>query len=162
MTHRFIRMLLILSVGHASAQESNMSAGKIREHFNKDSLNAIEGYWSVAMTREVYFDDTLSEVIGQPVDSNIAVVQQEGKYIAYYPDGSFFNVVFQDTEVKGVYLYRNYFAGTEEYSKSKALICNGREIEYTFELNPGTAGGRGMEDNQHEIRILKWTKEKDE
>jgi len=161
-TRLFIPILLIIVVSRTSAQENPLPIEKIGEHLKRDSLNVIEGYWNVSVTREVYFDDTLSEVIEEPVDSNISVVRQDEKYVAYFPDGSFYNVVFKDTEVKGVYLYRNYFAGTDEYSKPKALICKGSEIEYTFELNPGTIGGQDMAENQNEIRILKWTKKTNE
>jgi hypothetical protein len=128
---------------------------------NKDSLDPMEGIWNVFITKEYYNYDTLNSVIKLPEATKIALLKKENKIISYKISGEPFNVEFSNTEVKGVYLYRNYFAETGQYSKSQAIISKAGEMEYTYDipdeylrLKSDTSYKEGM----RVVHFMRWNK----
>lgn len=63
--------------------------------------------------------------------------------------------------MKGVYLYRNFFRETNEYSKTQAVISKAGEMEYTVDLPDNYLRVKfqdSYEEGTRVVNILKWTK----
>ncbi|HPU95132.1 MAG TPA: hypothetical protein PK398_03070 [Candidatus Gracilibacteria bacterium] len=128
---------------------------------NKDSIDPIEGIWSVSTTQEFYRYDTLYDVRKYPKAAKVAVMKKEGKYESYNLTGESYDVQFLPTDVIGVYLYKNYFPEIQQYSKAKAIISKGSEMEYTYDFPDDFLRikfGDTYEEGTRVVNILKWSK----
>lgn len=97
-------------------------------------LNPIEGIWKVEIKREFYHYDTLYNVQNISDAEKVAIMKNDDGYAAYLMNGENFNLEFTTTDVKGVYMYRNFYPLTSEYSKKQAVICMRGKMEYTYDL----------------------------
>ena len=71
------------------------------------------------------------------------------------------DVQFLPTDVIGVYLYKNYFPEIQQYSKAKAIISKGSEMEYTYDFPDDFLRikfGDTYEEGTRVVNILKWSK----
>ena len=157
----FTALLLLISI-HSNDQEL-LSEESFRTYFvsGKDSLDPIEGIWNVSTTQEFYRYDTLYDVRKYPKAAKVAVVKKEDGYESYNLTGESYDVQFLTTDVKGVYLYKNYFPEIKQYSKAKAIISKGQEMEYTYDFPDDYLRikfGDTYEDGTRVVNILKWTK----
>lgn len=158
---RILTLLFLLS-SVVTAQKLTSEA-LFKEYFIKqtDSLDPIEGIWNVSTTQEFYNYDTLYDVQNFPKAAKIAVMKKDNKYESFNLTGESYDVQFSETDVKGVYLYRNFFPETNEYSKTSAVISKAGEMEYTYEF-PGdylrVKFADSYEEGTRVVNILKWTK----
>lgn len=128
---------------------------------NADSLDPIEGIWTVSTTQEFHRYDTLYDIIKFPKAAKVAILKKDGKYESYNLTGTSYDVQFDHTDVKGVYLYRNYFPETKQYSKTQAVISKAGEMEYTYEFPDDYIRiklAESYEEGTRVVNILKWTK----
>lgn len=117
------------------AQQPDSEEG-FRDYFagHKDSLDQIEGIWIVSTTQEFYRYDTLYSVDKYPRAAKVAIIRNEEAFLSFNLAGEPFDVSFFLTDVKGVYMYKNYFRSTMEYSNTEALISKSGEMQYTYEF----------------------------
>ena len=109
----------------------------------KDSLDPIDGIWNVSTTQEFYRYDTLYDVRKYPKAAKVAVVKKEDGYESYNLTGESYDVQFK------------------QYSKAKAIISKGQEMEYTYDFPDDYLRikfGDTYEDGTRVVNILKWTK----
>ncbi len=156
-------LLLFLLIAFRAGAQNLYSEEGFRDYFKKnaDSLDQIEGIWIVATTQEFHRYDTLYDVIKYPKAAKVAIIKKEGKYESYNLTGTYYDVQFERTDVAGVYLYRNYFSETKQYSKTQAVISKSDQMEYTYDfpedyLKVKLAGS--YEVGTRVVNILKWTK----
>ncbi|HRH65745.1 MAG TPA: hypothetical protein PLU53_05575 [Bacteroidia bacterium] len=158
---RILTLLFLLS--SALTAQKLTSEALFKEYFVKqtDSLDPIEGIWNVSTTQEFYNYDTLYDVQNFPKAAKIAVMKKDNKYESFNLTGESYDVQFSETDVKGVYLYRNFFPETNDYSKTSAVISKAGEMEYTYEF-PGdylrVKFADSYEEGTRVVNILKWTK----
>lgn len=163
---KLLPLVLFLITATLQAQ-TPQSEEAFRKYFidHKDSLDPIEGIWNVNTTQEFYRYDTMYEENRFPKAAVIAIMKQDGKYFSYNLNGEPFEVEFKTTDVKGVYLYQNYFRETNSRSKASAVISKNGEMEYTYEFPDEYIRlrfGDSYEEGTRVINILKWTKTTDE
>ena len=128
---------------------------------NRDSLDPIEGIWNVSTTQEFYRYDTLYDVRKYPKAAKVAIIKKEGAYESYNLTGESYDVQFAATDVAGVYMYKNYFPEIKQYSKAKAVISKGTEMEYTYDFPDDFLRikfGDTYEEGTRVVNILKWAK----
>lgn len=158
---RILPLIVLLSI---TAQAQKLTSEELfKEYFlnHADSLDAIEGIWTVSTTQEFYNYDTLYDVQKFPKAAKVAVIKKENKYESFNLTGESYDVQFSITDVKGVYLYRNFFRETNEYSKTSAVISKAGEMEYTYEFPDDYLRVKfadSYEDGTRVVNILKWTK----
>ena len=130
----FVCICLLLCFG-ASAQRFTTEE-MFQEYFKKnlDSLDDIEGIWSVNTTQEFYRYDTLYDVIHLPKAAKVAVMKKDNKYESYNLTGDSYDVQFFTTDAKGVYFYTISFPETQEHSKTDAVISKAGSMEYKYEF----------------------------
>ncbi|MFM7216892.1 MAG: hypothetical protein ACKO1U_02600 [Bacteroidota bacterium] len=132
---RLIFLALLLPSLAAFSQKQKAEAGfKAELDQRADSLDPIEGIWNVSSIQEFYRYDTLYDVARYPKAARVAVIKRDGKFRSYDMSGAAYEVEFSFTDVKGVYLYRNFFKETQEYSKAQAVISREGEMEYTYDF----------------------------
>jgi len=158
-----LTVLLLLLISFYSKGQTLTSEESYRNYFvaNKDSIDPIEGIWSVSTTQEFYRYDTLYDVRKYPKAAKVAVMKKEGKYESYNLTGESYDVQFLPTDVIGVYLYKNYFPEIQQYSKAKAIISKGSEMEYTYDFPDDFLRikfGDTYEEGTRVVNILKWSK----
>jgi len=107
-----------------------------QDYFTKhqDSLDEIEGIWSVSSTQEFYRYDTLYDVIHVPKGAKIAVMKKDDKFHSYNLTGESYESEFYTTDVKGVYFYTITFPETQEHSKTDAVINKEGGMQYKYEF----------------------------
>ncbi len=162
----FVNKLLVILLLFISVQVSGQAALSeegFKTYFikSKDSLDAIEGIWNVSTTQEFYRYDTLYDIRKYPKAAKVAIIKKEGKYESYNLTGESYDVQFSATDVKGVYLYRNYFPEIKQYSKAQAIISRGTEMEYTYDFPDDFIRikfGETYEEGTRVVNILKWNK----
>lgn len=161
---KFLRILPLFFLFSASLQAQKLTSEELfKEYFTSqsDSLDPIEGIWTVSTTQEFYNYDTLYDIQKFPKAAKVAVMKKENKYESFNLTGDSYDVQFSITDVKGVYLYRNFFRETNEYSKTSAVISKAGEMEYTYEF-PGdylrVKFADSYEEGTRVVNILKWTK----
>ena len=158
---RILPLIVLLSI---TARAQKLTSEELfKEYFlnHTDSLDAIEGIWTVSTTQEFYNYDTLYDVQKFPKAAKVAVIKKENKYESFNLTGESYDVQFSITDVKGVYLYRNFFRETNEYSKTSAVISKAGEMEYTYEFPDDYLRVKfadSYEDGTRVVNILKWTK----
>lgn len=155
-------VLLIFSGLVAFAQKPN-SEDLFKSYFlkNMDNLDPVEGIWTVATTQEYYRYDTLYDVIKYPKAAKVAIMRNNDAFDSYNLTGESYDVTFSETDVKGVYLYRNFFKETNEYSKTSAVISRAGEMEYTYEFPDEYLQhrfGDSYEEGTRVVNILKWVR----
>ena len=128
---------------------------------HKDSLNQIEGVWEIDIAQEFYHYDTLFNVIRNQSPSRVAIKRNAEKFQSHTIYGNPLVVEFTQTDVKGVYLFRNFYSEIEQFSKSQAVICNAGAMEYTIDVpenylkqNPENEWTPGL----RVVHIFSWTK----
>ena len=129
---KFLRILPLFFLFSASLQAQKLTSEELfKEYFTSqsDSLDPIEGIWTVSTTQEFYNYDTLYDIQKFPKAAKVAVMKKENKYESFNLTGDSYDVQFSITDVKGVYLYRNFFRETNEYSKTSAVISKAGEME---------------------------------
>ncbi len=131
-----ILFLLFLAVALVSESQIPNSEKGFRDYFtvHADSLDPIEGIWQVNTVQEFYRYDTLYNVEKFTRAATIAIIKSTEGFDSYDLTGESYDVNFYNTEVKGVYLYKNFFRSTQEYSKTQALISKSGEMQYTYEF----------------------------
>lgn len=154
---------LLLFVSTQAFAQTIYSEESFKSYFttNKDSLDPIEGIWNVSTQQEFFRYDTLYDIRKYPKAAKVAVIKKEGKYESYNLTGESYDVEFSSTDVKGVYLYRNYFPETKQYSKAKAIISKGLDMEYTYDFPDDYLRikfGDTYEEGTRVVNILKWSK----
>ncbi len=128
---------------------------------NKDSLDPIEGLWNVSTTQEFYRYDTMYDERKYPKAAKVAIIKKGKEYDSYNLTGESYDVQFLPTDVKGVYLYKNYFPEIQQYSKTKAIISKNHEMEYTYDFPDDYLRfkfGDTYEEGTRVVNILKWSK----
>ncbi len=112
---------------------------KFRQYFLEkgDSLDALEGIWIVSTTQEFYRYDTLYDIDKFPRAAKVAIINNGDFFDSFNLMGESYDVGFYSTDVKGVYLYKNYFRSTAEYSNTHAVISSAGEMQYTYEFPDG-------------------------
>lgn len=164
MTMKFLRILPLFFLFSASLQAQKLTSEELfKEYFTSqsDSLDPIEGIWTVSTTQEFYNYDTLYDIQKFPKAAKVAVMKKENKYESFNLTGDSYDVQFSITDVKGVYLYRNFFRETNEYSKTSAVISKAGEMEYTYEFPDDFLRVKfadSYEEGTRVVNILKWTK----
>ena len=164
MTMKILRSLPLIVLLSITAHAQKLTSEELfKEYFSNhaDSLDAIEGIWTVSTTQEFYNYDTLYDVQKFPKAAKVAVIKKENKYESFNLTGESYDVQFSITDVKGVYLYRNFFRETNEYSKTSAVISKAGEMEYTYEFPDDYLRVKfadSYEDGTRVVNILKWTK----
>jgi len=158
-----LTLIFLLFISFYSKGQTLTSEDSYRNYFvsNKDSIDPIEGIWSVSTTQEFYRYDTLYDVRKYPKAAKVAVMKKEGKYESYNLTGESYDVQFLPTDVIGVYLYKNYFPEIQQYSKAKAIISKGSEMEYTYDFPDDFLRikfGDTYEEGTRVVNILKWSK----
>ena len=158
-----LTVLLLLLISFYSKGQTLTSEESYRNYFvaNKDSIDPIEGIWSVSTTQEFYRYDTLYDVRKYPKAAKVAVMKKDDKYESYNLTGESYDVQFLPTDVIGVYLYKNYFPEIQQYSKAKAIISKGSEMEYTYDFPDDFLRikfGDTYEEGTRVVNILKWRK----
>jgi len=148
--------------GKTSAQ-TLLSEEQFREYFiqHRDSLNMIEGIWSVSTSQEYYRYDTLYDIQRIPKSAKVAVMKKDSVYESYNLTGESYDVQFTPTDVKGVYFYKNFFKETEEFSKAKAVISKEGEMEYGYDIPEKLMRkklGDSYEEGTRVVNQTKWTK----
>jgi len=163
-TMKFLRILPLFFLFSASLQAQKLTSEELfKEYFTSqsDSLDPIEGIWTVSTTQEFYNYDTLYDIQKFPKAAKVAVMKKENKYESFNLTGDSYDVQFSITDVKGVYLYRNFFRETNEYSKTSAVISKAGEMEYTYEFPDDFLRVKfadSYEEGTRVVNILKWTK----
>ncbi|HQW00179.1 MAG TPA: hypothetical protein PLZ91_07630 [Bacteroidia bacterium] len=158
-----LSVLILLLISFYSKGQTLTSEESYRNYFvaNKDSIDPIEGIWSVSTTQEFYRYDTLYDVRKYPKAAKVAVMKKDDKYESYNLTGESYDVQFLPTDVIGVYLYKNYFPEIQQYSKAKAIISKGSEMEYTYDFPDDFLRikfGDTYEEGTRVVNILKWSK----
>lgn len=156
-------LVSLLFIAFHSKGQNLVSEEAFKKYFiaNKDSIDAIEGIWSVSTTQEFYHYDTLYDVRKYPKAAKVAVMKKEDRYESYNLTGESYDVQFLSTDVKGVYLYKNYFPETQQYSKAKAIISKGLEMEYTYDFPDDFLRiklAETYEEGTRVVNILRWNK----
>lgn len=156
----FLFTLLTIVVCGQSIQ---ITEDSLQKYFNtnKENRDPIEGLWDVVSTHEYYRFDTLYDVVKQPNATKVVVLKKENKCQTFYLSGESFDVEFSTTDVKGVYLYRNFFFLSNQYSESHAVINKSGIIEYTYDLPEGDIrikSGNKYKQGMRVVNVLKWTK----
>lgn len=158
----FFAFLLFVS-SEAFAQLGQYAEEKFNRYFTENSKNMdpIEGMWLVYLTRETYHFDTLFEVIQTKQPQKIAIMRDKSKFFSYTMDGELFEAEFGSTDVKSVYLYRNYYPLISRYTRNQAVICKAGQMEYTYDL-PAEYLEEKLGDQYKAgtriVNILKWKK----
>ncbi len=140
-----------------------MNEDSLRKYFLEyhDSLNPLEGIWEVSATTEIYHFDTLYNVNTSAGRYRLAIVIENGKARIHNLSKDSLSMVFLLTDVKGVYLYKNFYSQINQYSKPHAVICKSDEMEYTFdtpaELLKLTNGNEFIE-GLREVNVMVWKK----
>lgn len=162
MNKLLVLSLLILLSFNLHGQTSEVTDSTFLKYIqNNDSLNAIEGIWRIEITQEYYHFDTLYDVSISEIINPVVIIKKDNSYQAFYLKGDSFNVEFLPTDVKGVYLYRNYFPLTSDYSDKQAVISTHGEMQYTYDLPVEYAkqkfAGKYVA-NTRIVNVLKWKK----
>lgn len=126
-----------------------------------DSLDPIEGIWDVNTIQEYYHYDTLYDVVKFSHAASIAIIKEDSLFNTHDLSGDFQEVEFLPTDVKGVYLYRNYFEEIQQYSRTQAIISKPDLMEYTFDFPEEYVRiklGENFEQGTRVVNILKWKK----
>jgi hypothetical protein len=148
---------------HSFGQLQEYSEEVFKKDFieNLENLDPIEGIWNIDVTQETYHFDTLFDVQQSKQPLKIAIFKQKDKFFSYQMSGELFEAEFNSTDVKSVYLYRNYFPSISQYSKNQAVICKAGQMEYTYDF-PKEYLIERMDKQYSEglriVKILKWSK----
>ena len=110
----FFMLLYQASIGQTTKPVKDTLENYFKEH--KDSLDQLEGYWDVSAIQEHYNHDTLSDVERGQGPIKILIIRADKKFNSFDPNGKSFDVEFSPTDVKGVYLYENYFPQINQHS----------------------------------------------
>ena len=139
---RLLHILIVNSffISHSLSQQCAESENFYKEYFQKnyDSLDPIEGIWSVNSTSKVF------DVYGQlkdswyaPQSNKVRIVRENDKLIlCSLLEGQTENdiIFFKNTATPGIYLYERNYAGSNLVAKANALIANPGMIEYSYEI----------------------------
>lgn len=136
MMKRGIFVCLFLFIFSTAKSQRFTTEEMFKEYFTKhlDSLDEIEGIWSVNTTQEFYRYDTLYDVIHLPKAAKVAVIKKDDKYDSYNLTGESYDVQFSTTDAQGVYFYTITFPETQEHSKTDAVISKAGSMEYKYEF----------------------------
>lgn len=161
MKYRLLFLFILITLRVAS--QSPDSEESFREYFRTHAvrIDQIEGIWTVSTTQEYYRYDTLYDVRKYPKAAKVAVMRKDSMYDSYNLTGTSYDVEFEQTDVKMVYLYRIYFPETKGYSKTQAVISKAGEMEYTYDFPEDYLRiklGDSFEEGTRVVNILKWTK----
>jgi hypothetical protein len=154
-----ISLVIFLSLFSNGQQPTEKS---LRAYFEKaDSLSPIEGIWNLETSREFYHYDTLYDVKNLTGPEEVAIIKESTDFAAYSIKGEKLNLVFTTTDVKGVYMYQNYYPLLSDFSKKQAVICTHGKMEYTYDLPEEYAikeCGENYQPNTRVVNVLKWNK----
>ena len=148
--------------GSVLAQKPD-SEEAFREYFTAqgNNLNPIEGIWMVSTIQEFYRYDTLYNVNKYPRAAQVAIIHTGEFYSTFNMAGDPYDVSFYNTDVKGVYLYKNYFRSTQEYSNTQAVISKAGEMQYTYEFPEiylYLQFGDSFEEGTRVVNLVSWKK----
>jgi hypothetical protein len=158
-------LLLIFLFGKffVNAQMPEYSEELFKKDFvgNLENLDQLEGIWNLSATQETYHHDTLYEVLQSKSPMKIAIMKSKNGFFSYKMTGELYDVEFNSTDVKSVYLYRNYFPLISKYTKKQAVISKAGEMEYTYDSPSEYLKeklGEEYKDGLRIVNILKWNK----
>ena len=154
-------MFLVQTISFAQQPLNSEDRFKNYFHTHFESLDQIQGIWSVNTTQEYYHYDTLYEVDKIPKAAKIAIMKKEDRYESFNLNGELYNVQFTPSEVAGVYFYKNYFPETKEYTKAEALISKRGEMEYNYEFPDNYLRiklGDSYEEGTRVVNKVRWEK----
>lgn len=131
----YFLFLFFISVCLCNAQTLNTEQS-FRNYFiqHKDSLDPIEGIWQVSSVQEFYRYDTLYNIDKYPRAAKVAILKTGNFFDSFNLTGDAYDVSFYITDVKGVYLYKNFFRLTNEYSNAQAVISTSGVMQYTYDF----------------------------
>ena len=128
--------LYCLADPHASAAQSMTSEQSFRIYFqnHKDSLDELEGIWTVATIQEFFRYDTLYDVMKYPKPVRVAIMNKGDHYDTFVLTGEPYHVEFRASDVKGVYVYKNFYKETDSFSRANATITKGGKMQISYEF----------------------------
>lgn len=158
-------MLLFLMFGlsRTTPAQKLKSESAFQEYFlqKKDSIDTIEGIWLVSSTQEFYRYDTLYNIDKYPRAAKVAILNTGTFYDSFNLTGDSYDVSFYTTDVKGVYLYKNFFRSTNEHSNAQAVISTSGVMQYTYEFPDEylrNKFGDSYEVGTRVVNLLTWKK----
>ncbi len=156
-------IILMLCIPELSFSQEALSEEEFRTYFIKagDSLDPIEGIWNVSTIQEFYRYDTLYNIDKYPRAAKVVIRKKGDLYESFNLSGEPYDVNFFETDVKGVYLYRNFFRNTGEYSNTQAVISTAGIMQYTYELPENylrSQLGDSYEEGTRVVNQLTWKK----
>ena len=155
----FFILLYQASIGQTTKPVKDTLENYFKEH--KDSLDQLEGYWDVSAIQEHYNHDTLSDVERSQGPIRILIIRADKKFNSFDLNGKSFDVEFSSTDVKGVYLYQNYFPQINQHSSPQVVIYKASQIEYTYDYPKEWLQdklGNKFKEGMRVVNVLKWTK----
>ena len=155
-------LLLITTAVNGYSQSFKTTEDSLRNYFSEKivGLDSIEGLWDVVSTKEYYKFDTLYDVVKQSKAERVAIIKKDSKFQSYKLSGEKFNVEFTPTDVKSVYIYRNFYTNNQS-SEPHAIINKSGIMEYTYDLPEDETRislGNRYSEGVRQVIILKWTK----
>ncbi len=131
--HGFAIILLLFASVNVHAQTFK-SEGDFKKYFTEhaDSLDPVEGLWTVNTTQEFYNYDTLYD--SKSFSQTVAVIKRDSVFFSYDMKGGAYNVYFNKTKVNKVYLFKIFLKEINQYTKADAVISADRTMEYNYEF----------------------------
>jgi len=119
-----------------SVSQTMTSEQSFRLYFqdHKDSLDELEGIWSVSTIQEFFRYDTLYDVMKYPKAVRVAIMNKGDHYDTFVLTGEPYHVEFRASDMKGVYVYKNYYKETDSYSRANATITKGGKMQISYEF----------------------------
>jgi hypothetical protein len=120
---------------YAAAQKmTSEQAFRVYFQDHKDSLDELEGIWSVSTIQEFFRYDTLYDVMKYPKPVRVAIMNKGDHYDTFILTGEPYHVEFRSSDVTHVYVYKNYYKETDSYSKANATITKGGKMQISYEF----------------------------
>lgn len=126
-----------------------------------ESLDPIEGIWNVTANQEFYQNDILYDVNRISKMDKVVIMKKNNKYEVINITGQSYFVEFKETQVKGIYLYKNNFAETNSQQKTKAVINSSNEMNYNYDFPEEYLRlkfGNSFEEGTTVTNRVKWVK----
>jgi hypothetical protein len=153
-------LLLFLCYFSAKAQPFK-SESDFKKYFSEHStsLAPVEGLWQVSTRQESFSNDTLYDE--KTFNATVGLVKQDTLYVSYDMKGNPYNVYFTTTDVEKVYLYRIFLKEINKFTKTDAVISQGKTMEYKYDFPDEYLKimlGETYEKGERVVNRVKWTK----
>lgn len=126
-----------------------------------ENLDPIEGIWNVTANQEFYQNDILYDVNRISKMDKVVIMKKNNKYEVINITGQSYFVEFKETQVKGIYLYKNNFAEINSQQKTKAVINSANEMNYNYDFPEEYLRlkfGNSFEEGTTVTNRVKWVK----